>query len=79
MIRRVTASFLVTLMPIKQIVVLKETYPKSLSKLVIPCGLVARIRRSHRRGRGSIPRTGVFFVTSPKLIFKKSKLGPTEI
>ena len=24
----------------------------------IPCGLVARIRRSHRRGRGSIPRTG---------------------
>ena len=26
--------------------------------IVIPCGLVARIRRSHRRGRGSIPRTG---------------------
>ena len=26
--------------------------------LHIPCGLVARIRRSHRRGRGSIPRTG---------------------
>ena len=26
---------------------------------LIPCGLVARIRRSHRRGRGSIPRTGV--------------------
>ena len=24
----------------------------------LPCGLVARIRRSHRRGRGSIPRTG---------------------
>ena len=26
-----------------------------------PCGLVARIRRSHRRGRGSIPRTGTKF------------------
>ena len=26
---------------------------------LIPCGLVAKIRRSHRRGRGSIPRTGV--------------------
>ena len=25
----------------------------------IPCGLVVRIRRSHRRGRGSIPRMGV--------------------
>ena len=24
----------------------------------VPCGLVVRIRRSHRRGRGSIPRTG---------------------
>ena len=30
--------------------------------LDIPCGLVARIRRSHRRGRGSIPRKGVLFV-----------------
>ena len=29
--------------------------------LVVPCGLVARIRRSHRRGRGSIPRTGVLY------------------
>ena len=27
----------------------------------IPCGLVARIRRSHRRGPGSIPGTGVIF------------------
>ena len=27
----------------------------------IPCGLVVRIRRSHRRGRGSIPRMGAFF------------------
>ncbi len=24
----------------------------------LPCGLVVRIQRSHRRGRGSIPRTG---------------------
>ena len=34
----------------------------------IPCGLVVRIRRSHRRGRGSIPRMGVlicFWVFSP--------------
>ena len=27
----------------------------------IPCGLVARIRRFHRRGRGSIPRKGANF------------------
>ena len=27
----------------------------------IPCGLVVRIRRFHRRGRGSIPRMGVHF------------------
>ena len=26
---------------------------------MIPCGLVVRIWRSHYRGRGSIPRTGV--------------------
>ena len=26
--------------------------------MTIPCGLVARIRRFHRRGRGSIPRKG---------------------
>ena len=29
--------------------------------MAVPCGLVVRIRRSHRRGRGSIPRMGVFF------------------
>ena len=29
--------------------------------LHLPCGLVVRIRRSHRRGRGSIPRTGAMF------------------
>ena len=28
---------------------------------VIPCGLVVRIRRFHRRGRGSIPRMGEYF------------------
>ena len=28
----------------------------------IPCGLVARIRRFHRRGRGSIPRKGDYFI-----------------
>ena len=33
--------------------------PSSFSPLFhIPCGLVARIRRFHRRGRGSIPRKG---------------------
>ena len=31
----------------------------------VPCGLVARIRRSHRRGRGSIPRTGDSKFASP--------------
>ena len=34
-------------------------YQNSL-KLTVPCGLVARIRRSHRRGRGPIPRTGEY-------------------
>ena len=34
---------------------------------VVPCGLVVRIRRSHRRGRGSIPRMGgeIFFFYTP--------------
>ena len=27
----------------------------------LPGGLVVRIRRSHRRGRGSIPRLGIAF------------------
>ena len=27
----------------------------------LPGGLVVRIRRSHRRGRGSIPRLGITF------------------
>ncbi len=30
-------------------------------RVSVPCGLVVRIRRSHRRGRGSIPRMGVLF------------------
>ena len=33
-----------------------------IRKQHIPCGLVARIRRSHRRGPGSIPGTGVLFL-----------------
>ena len=33
----------------------------SAHKLCVPVGLVVRIRRSHRRGRGSIPRLGVRF------------------
>ena len=32
-----------------------------VSKCAVPCGLVVRIRRSHRRGRGSIPRMGATF------------------
>ena len=39
----------------------------------IPCGLVVRIRRSHRRGRGSIPRTGVIF-----FIDRNRDLSPFE-
>ena len=35
----------------------------------VPCGLVVRIRRSHRRGRGSIPRMGAFFLFSFYLFF----------
>ena len=35
----------------------------------IPCGLVVRIRRFHRRGRGSIPRMGDDF-------FEKCKKNP---
>ena len=39
---------------------LDQAFPDYVSLLcVIPCGLVVRIRRSHRRGRGSIPRMGV--------------------
>ena len=36
--------------------------PECLSGLTsLPGGLVVRIRRSHRRGRGSIPRLGSTF------------------
>ena len=35
-----------------------------------PCGLVARIRRFHRRGRGSIPRKG------ETTFFKEHNIGP---
>ena len=37
----------------------------------VPYGLVARNRRFHRRGRGSIPRTEVFFVIA---ILQKASL-----
>ena len=38
---------------------------------VIPCGLVVRIRRFHRRGRGSIPRMGeIFFLAEGNAIVK---------
>ena len=30
-------------------------------EVTVPCGLVVRIRRFHRRGRGSIPRMGEIF------------------
>ena len=36
---------------------------------VIPCGLVVRIRRFHRRGRGSIPRMGGTFLIHSTIIF----------
>ena len=38
------------------------------TEVTIPCGLVARIRRFHRRGRGSIPRKGAnkFSITFTK-------------
>ncbi len=35
--------------------------PPCCMKLPLPGGLVVRIRRSHRRGRGSIPRLGMTF------------------
>ena len=36
---------------------------------VIPCGLVVRIRRFHRRGRGSIPRMGEHFFSTKSVFF----------
>ena len=45
---------------------------------MVPCGLVARIRRFHRRGRGSIPRMGDFFsftfLVSLKLCLRRHEL-----
>ena len=43
----------------------------------LPGGLVVRIRRSHRRGRGSIPRLGTYFCALPPFpptLYKKSIL-----
>ena len=42
--------------------ILTECSPVSQA---IPGGLVVRIRRFHRRGRGSIPRLGVYFAAHP--------------
>ena len=45
----------------------------------IPCGLVARIRRSHRRGRGSIPCTeGLFFRSYRDEFFLRTQTGLTD-
>ena len=33
------------------------------SKMYLPRGLVVRIRRSHRRGPGSIPGVGILFIS----------------
>ena len=38
-----------------------KSWKKVLFHSSVPCGLVVRIRRFHRRGRGSIPRMGVHF------------------
>ena len=45
----------------------------------VPCGLVVRIRRSHRRGRGSIPRMGdpasfFFSFSVPLILFFRVKV-----
>ena len=40
-------------------------------EVTVPCGLVVRIRRFHRRGRGSIPRMGeIFFLAEGNAIVK---------
>ena len=49
-----------------------KVYSFRLMPKAIPCGLVVRIRRSHRRGRGSIPRMGdlnFLFIQFFKLFF----------
>ena len=47
-------------------------------EVTVPCGLVVRIRRFHRRGRGSIPRMGDFFsftfLVSLKLCLRRHEL-----
>ena len=40
---------------------------------MFPCGLVVRIRRFHRRGRGSIPRTGNEFCQDMQAISQLMK------
>ena len=54
----------------------------SHEKSVIPHGLVARMCRFHRQGRGSIPRGGVnlfnFFVYFSSQVAKQNKLHQEE-
>ena len=45
-----------------------------LTSSVVPDGLVVRIRRSHRRGRGSIPRLGVTFYYLEIILYFRDKM-----
>ena len=57
-----------------------------LWEVTVPCGLVVRIRRFHRRGRGSIPRMGEHFLATchgislflPLLELHMPTCAPTE-
>ena len=46
---------------IRVLVLVEFNFANSLREHCLPCGLVVRIRRSHHRGRGSIPRTGMSY------------------
>ena len=46
---------------LKSLGVLQSVFLLSYTVPTVPDGLVVRIRRSHRRGRGSIPRLGEGF------------------
>ena len=52
--------FLISVLNIQQSL-LAQKINCSRVRSKIPSGLVVRIRRSHRRGRGSIPRLGKYF------------------
>ena len=57
----------------KRIIPVFEIYTKT-SQCNIPSGLVVRIPRSHRGGRGSIPRLGKCFWSSCKGHVSRFKL-----